>query len=74
MGSKLENLAKNFVLIRVLTAVKRHHDQSQSYKGQHLIGMAYRFRALIINVGAEQHLGRHSAGSAKSFTSSSVSY
>ena len=26
------------VLIRVSIAVKRHHDQGDSYKGQHLVG------------------------------------
>jgi hypothetical protein len=26
------------ILVRVFIAVKRHHDQGNSYKGQHLIG------------------------------------
>ena len=27
-----------YVLVRVFTAVNRHHDQDKSYKGQHLTG------------------------------------
>ena len=34
------------VLVRVSIAVKRHHDQGNSYKGPHLIGTDYRFSLL----------------------------
>jgi hypothetical protein len=36
------------------------------------LGLAYRFRdSIIIKVGAWQHLGRHGAGRAESFITSS---
>jgi hypothetical protein len=38
------------------------------------LGLAYRFRAIIIKAGAWQHPGRHGAGDAESFTSSSEVY
>ena len=38
---------KNTVLVRVFTAVKRHHDHSSSYKGKYLIGAGLQFRGLI---------------------------
>jgi hypothetical protein len=39
----LDNLA---VLDRVSIAVKRHHDQGNSYKGQHSIGAGLQFKRL----------------------------
>jgi hypothetical protein len=30
-----------FVLLRVFMAVKRHYDHGNSYKGKHLMGLAY---------------------------------
>jgi hypothetical protein len=35
------------VIVRGFTAVNRHHDQGKSYKGQHLIGMAYSFTSSV---------------------------
>ena len=51
------------------TAVNRHHDQVKSYK-EHLIGASLQVQSIIIVVGTWQHLGRHRAGRAESFTSS----
>jgi hypothetical protein len=53
------------VLVRVSIAVKRHHGQSNSYKGQHLIGtglLVQRFSPLSSRLEAWQCPGRHSAG------------
>ena len=44
--------------LRVSIAEKRHHDQGKSYKGQHLIGLAYRFRGSV-----HQHQGGSRAAS-----------
>lgn len=35
------------VLVRVSIAVRKHHDLNNSYKGQHLTGVAYSFRGLV---------------------------
>jgi hypothetical protein len=35
------------VLVMVSVAMKQYHDQGNSYKGQHLPGLAYSFRGLI---------------------------
>jgi hypothetical protein len=32
---------------RVFLAVKRHHDQGNSYKGQHFIGAGFQFRGSV---------------------------
>ena len=45
------------VLVRVSIAVKRHQDPGNSYKGKHLIGLAYRFRGSI-----HYHHGRDHGG------------
>jgi hypothetical protein len=48
---------KYHVLVRVSTAVKRHHDQGDSYKGHHLIGaglQVLRFKSIIITAGTRQ--------------------
>jgi hypothetical protein len=69
MGSQMSDL-----LIRISIAVKRHHDQDNSYKGQHLIGaglLALRFSPLSSWQEAWQCLGRHGAGGAESSTSCS---
>ena len=53
------------VLVRVSIAMKRHHDQGNSYKGQHLIGAGFqfqRFYTLLSWQKAWHHLGRHDAG------------
>ena len=42
------------MLVRVSRAVRRHHDHVNSYKGKHLIGVAYIFRAWSIIIK-----GRH---------------
>jgi hypothetical protein len=52
--------------------VNRHHDQGKSYKGQHLIGAGptgSEVQSIIIQVGAWQHLGRHSTNRAESSSS-----
>ena len=57
------------VLVRVSIAVKRHHDQGNSYKGQHLIGAGFqvqRFSPIIrLHLSSWQHPGKHGAGKAK---------
>jgi hypothetical protein len=56
------------------TATNRHHDQGNSYKGQHLIGAGLRvqrFNPLSSGQETQQCPGRHSAGGAESSTSSS---
>ena len=53
------------VLVRVFNAVERHHDQSNSYKGKHLIGAGLRFQRfspLSSWWEAWWHAGRHGAG------------
>ena len=40
---------------RVSTAVKRHHDHSNSYKGKQFIGADLEFRGLVHN----SHGGKH---------------
>jgi hypothetical protein len=35
------------VLVRISIAVKRNHDQGDSYKGHCLIGAAYRFKGSV---------------------------
>jgi hypothetical protein len=35
------------VLVRVSFTVRRHHDQGNFYKGNHLIGLAYYVRGLV---------------------------
>jgi hypothetical protein len=60
------------VLVRVVIAVKRYHDQGNSYKGQHLIGAGLQFQRfcpLSSWQEAWQHAGRHGAGRTKSSTS-----
>jgi hypothetical protein len=57
------------------TAVNRHHDQGNSYKG-YLIGnwgwlTGSQVQCIIIKVGTWKHPGRHGAGGAESSTSSS---
>ena len=50
------------VLVRVSIALKRHHDQGNSYKGQHLIGadlQVQRFSPLTSRWKAWQDTGRH---------------
>jgi hypothetical protein len=47
---------------RISIAVKRHHDQENCYKGQHLIGaglLVLRFSPLSSWQEAWQHLGKH---------------
>jgi hypothetical protein len=53
-------------------AVKRHHDQGNSYKGKQLIGTGLQFQGftgLSSSQEAEQDAGRHGAEEAKSSTS-----
>ena len=40
-------LAMCDVIVRVSTAVKRHHHRSNPYKGKHLIGAGLQFRGLV---------------------------
>jgi hypothetical protein len=39
--------------------VKRHHDQGNSYKGQHLIGTSLQVQSIIIKVGSMVMRGLH---------------
>ena len=48
---------KQGVLVRVSTAVKRHHDHGNSYKGKHFIGAGLQFRGLV-----HYHHGRKHGG------------
>jgi hypothetical protein len=48
-------------------ALKTHHDQGNSYKGQHLIGAGLQIQ-YIISAGAWQHLSRHGAAGAERST------
>jgi hypothetical protein len=61
------------VVVRVSIAEERHHDQGNSYKGQHLIGAdlkVQRFSPLSSWQEAQQCPGRHDVGEgAKSSTS-----
>jgi hypothetical protein len=61
------------VLAGVSIAVKRHHDQSNSEKGQHLIGAGLLVlrSSLLSWWEAWQHPGRHGTGEAVSSTSCS---
>jgi hypothetical protein len=55
------------------TAVNRHHDQGKSYKGQHLIELAYRFRGSVHHHQGESRAAsrQDGAGGAESSASSS---
>ena len=60
------NKANEGVLVRVSTAMRRHHDQGNSYKGKHLIGTGLqfeRFSPLSSWWEAWQHTVRHGAKS-----------
>ena len=46
IGNK-HNMFFFFCLSLGLTVVNRHQDQGKSYKGQQLIGLAYRFRGSV---------------------------
>ena len=62
------------VLVRISIAIKRHHSQGNSYKGQHFIEagpQVLRFSPLSSWSEARQGPGRHIAGKAESSTSSS---
>ena len=62
------------VLVRVSIAMNRHHDQHNSYKGQHLIGaglQGLRSSSLSSWQEAWQCPGRHSTGGAERSTSCS---
>ena len=63
------------VLVRVSIAEKRHHDQGNSYKGQHLIGAGLQVQGFSPLSSRWEHgsiqVGRHGAGGAESSTSSS---
>ena len=50
-------LGKVCVCLRVSIAVKRHHDHSNSYKGKHLIGVAYSFTGLAHFPHGREHGG-----------------
>ena len=62
-----------YVLDMVSIAVKRHHDQGNSYKEQHLIGAGLQFQRFSSSSSRQeawQCLGRHGTGErAKSSTS-----
>jgi hypothetical protein len=51
-------------LSRGFIAVKRSHDQGNSYKGKHLTGAALQFQRFsqLSWQEAQQHAGRHGAG------------
>jgi hypothetical protein len=65
------------VLVQVFIAVKRHHEQGNSYERQHLVGAGLqiqRFSPLSlwqehgsIQAASRQHLGRHGAGGAERY-------
>jgi hypothetical protein len=58
----------------VSIAIRRQHDQGNSYKGQHLVGVdlqVQRFSPLSSWGEVWQHPGRHGAGGAESSTSCS---
>jgi hypothetical protein len=52
------------MLVWVSIAVKRHHDQGNSYKGKHLIGAGLHFKRFnpLSYQEAWQHPGTHGAG------------
>jgi hypothetical protein len=54
-------------LLRIPIAIKRHHDQSNVYKGQHLSRANLLF-LFIINHPDGKHPGRNGAGRAESST------
>jgi hypothetical protein len=50
MWLKITGVSKEFLLlvpVLEFTAVKRYHDSNNSYKGYHLIGLAYIFSVLV---------------------------
>jgi hypothetical protein len=46
-----QSLVPTSILIMVSIAVKRHHDQGNSYKGQYLVGVGLQVQSIIIMVG-----------------------
>jgi hypothetical protein len=48
-------LTDPIVLVRVSIAVKRHHDQGNSYKGQHLIGAVLQVQRFSPLSSRQQH-------------------
>jgi hypothetical protein len=62
-----EFLRLESILVGGSIAVKRYHDQDNSYKGQYLIWVGLQVQSIIIKVGEWQRLGRHRTGGAKEF-------
>ena len=73
-----QSLVPTSLLVRVSTAVKRHHNQGSSYKEQYLVEAGLQVQVLDNGMfsplsswqEAQKHLGRHGTGGAKSSTSS----
>ena len=57
------------ILVRVPIAVKRHHDQGNSCKGQYLIGLTYRFWVSVHCHRGRMHGSIHGTGGAESSVS-----
>jgi hypothetical protein len=53
----------DYFCLRIFIAVKRQDDQDNSYKGPHLLGLAYKFRGPcpLSRWEAWQHPSRHGA-------------
>jgi hypothetical protein len=74
-SSVLKCFCLAFVLVEISTAVKRHHDHSNSYKGNHLIGVGLQFqRSSPLSSWHEtwRHAGRHGTGKEAESSTSSV--
>ena len=48
-------------LVGISISVKRHHDHNNSYKGEHLIRVAYSFRGLVHYYHGRWQAGGHGA-------------
>ena len=71
VGNNLLFTVTVLFFVRVSIAVKKHHDQGNSYKGQHLNGVVLhfqRFISLLSWQAAWQHASRHSVGGVKNST------
>ena len=51
-----------YCLLRFSIAVKRHHDQSNYYKGKHSIGAGFQFQRYSPCWEGRHHTGGHGAG------------
>ena len=66
-------MGKGSVIVRVFIAVKRHHDHSNSYKGNISLGLVDSFRGLVQYHGGEHGGWKYNGMQAGMVLESSIS-